>query len=339
MAFPALSRNSKTAWVKAMNKVLISFIIPHKGREQFLKKTLESITLQEIDLALIEVIIVTQNDRLSEETLAFKDTIALSVYKKPLTDTISTLRNYGVEKSKGDYLAFLDADIFLSSNWAQCMLDTLNETRSRVITSAVQINGPDAPPLERIRTALSNATTDDNVSFLPGRNLFLSRQIFHKIGGFPDHLVTCEDYYFTDKANQIGDLYYTSGANYIHLGEDKDYIKMYQKEIWRGQSNLLSIKGRSIPLNEIPSFIIPIAILLLFLIMIITLASGEYTFALISLMLMLLPVALYSTRLYLLAKNTVRFRDVAMFYLYYFPARAIGTISGAFKTILSRNHH
>jgi len=316
-----------------MNKVLISFIIPHKGREQFLQKTLESISLQEIDLALIEVIIVTQNDRLSKETLAFKNTLTLSVYEKPLTDTISTLRNYGVEISKGDYLAFLDADIFLSRNWTQCMLDTLNEKASRVITSAVQINSPDAPPLERIRTALSNATTDDNVSFLPGRNLFLSRQTFSRIGGFPDHLITCEDYYFTDKANQIGDLYYTSGANYIHLGEDKDYINMYKKEIWRGQSNLLSIKGRSIPLNEIPSFIIPVAILLFFLIMVITLASGEYIFALISFILMLLPIALYATRLYILARKTVSFHDVARFYLYYFPARAIGTIGGAFKTI------
>ena len=322
-----------------MNKILISFIIPHKGREQFLQETLESITLQDVDLSLIEVIIVTQNDRLTDETLRYQRNLALSVYTKPATDSISTLRNYGVEKSKGEYLAFLDADIFLSANWVQCMLKTLKEVDSRVVTSAVQVNSPDAPPLERIRVALSNAVTDNNVSFLPGRNLFLSRETFHKAGGFPSHLITCEDYYFTDKANRLGDLYYTSESSYIHLGEDKDFREMYKKEIWRGQSNLLSIKGRDIPLSEIPSFVIPIAILVLFLIMLASLLSGKYLLALISFIALIIPVALYTTRLYILAKDEVKFHHVLKFYLYYFPARAIGTIGGAFKTFTSMSHH
>ncbi|MCK5664012.1 MAG: glycosyltransferase family 2 protein [Thiotrichaceae bacterium] len=322
-----------------MKEKSISFIIPHKGREVFLQKTIESITLQEIDLSLIEVIIVTQNDGLTNETLRFQKNITLSIYTRTVTDTISSLRNYGVEKAKGEYLAFLDADVFLSANWAQSMLNTLKEVKSRVITSAVQINGKDAPPLEKIRTALSNAITDHNVSFLPGRNLFLSRETFYKAGGFPAHLISCEDYYFTDKANQLGDLYYTSKASYIHLGEDKDFKEMYTKEIWRGQSNLLSIKGRSIPLNEIPSFIIPIAFLILFLIMLVTLISGKYIFAIFSFIAMLLPVTLYSTRLYILARNKVKFHNVVKFYLYYFPARAIGTIGGLFKTFNTKSLH
>ena len=322
-----------------MNKTLISFIIPHKGREKFLQETIQSIALQEIDLSLIEVIIVTQNDRLSDEILAFQKNMALSVHVKPESETISSLRNYGADNAKGEYFAFLDADVYLSTNWADCMLNTLNEEKSRVITSAVQINSKDAPPLEKIRTALSNAITDDNVGFLPGRNLFLSRETFYKIGGFPAHLITCEDYYFTDKANRIGDLYYTSKASYIHLGEDKDYKEMYKKEIWRGQSNLLSIKGRSIPLNEIPSFIVPIALLVLFLISLISLASSNYILAIISFIAMTLSILLYSVRLYILAKDKVSFYDILKFYLYYFPARAIGSIGGAFKTMSVKNHY
>jgi len=322
-----------------MNNILISFIIPHRGREIFLQKTLESIALQDIDNSLIEVNIITQNNSLSSETLNYKQKLALSVYTRPENETISSLRNYGVENTHGQFLAFLDADVFLSANWTQCMLDTLYQVDTRVISSAVQINGQEAPPLEKIRTALSNAVTDQNVNFLPGRNLFLSREIFHQIGGFPAHLITCEDYYFTDKANQLGDLYYTSKASYIHLGEDKDFKEMYKKEIWRGQSNLLSIKGRSIPLNEIPSFIIPIALLLLFLILLISLVTNQHLIATLSFIAIALPVTLYSTRLYLLVKNTVSFSDVFKFYLYYFPARAIGTIGGVFKTFTSRSHH
>lgn len=321
-----------------MNKTLISFIIPHKGREIFLQQTLESISLQTIDASLVEIIIITQNDTLSDDTLRFKHSLSLSVYTRPETDSISSLRNFGVKHAVGEYLAFLDADIYLSSNWTECMLETLHEDRSRVISSAIQINGKNAPPLEKIRTALSNVVTDHNVNFLPGRNLFLSRDTFHKIGGFPPHLITCEDYYFTDKANLFGNLFYTSKASYVHLGEDKDYKEMYKKEIWRGQSNLLSIKGRSIPLREIPSFIVPIALSILFIIALVSLITAQYLSALLSFIALTIPVTVYSVRLYILARDSVKFSDVLKFYLYYFPARAIGTIFGAFKTFTSKSH-
>jgi len=322
-----------------MKEKLISFIIPHKGREQLLLKTIESVIQQSFDLSLIEIIIVTQNEQLSDRLHSFAEDISLSVHTRPASETISTLRNFGVERSTGEYLAFLDADIALSSNWIECMLETLNGSSSRVIASAVQVDGQDAPPLEKIRTALSNVVTDQNVSFLPGRNLFLLRDTFEKVNGFPDHLVTCEDYYFTDRANQLGDLYYTSAASYVHLGEDKDFGEMFKKEIWRGQSNLLSVKGRSIPLNEIPSFIVPVGLMFLLVLTFISLVAGYTLLATTSFLLFLPPIAIYSIRLYQLTKNRVSLYNVLKFYLYYFPARAIGTIGGLFKTLNTKCHH
>jgi GT2 family glycosyltransferase len=219
------------------------------------------------------------------------------------------------------------------------MIEVLEQSDNRVIASAVQINGPDAPPLERIRTSLSNAATDQCVTFLPGRNLFLRRETFDRIGGFPEHLVTCEDYYFTDMASRVGKLYYTSDASYIHLGEDKAYSDMFSKEIWRGQSNLLSIKGRRIPLSEIPSFIVPIGLLFLLIMFIIFMLSGYPVIAAICAILFILPVSAYSIRLYRLCKDDVSFSNVLKFYLYYFPARAIGTIVGAFRTLNTKSHY
>ena len=103
-------------------------------------------------------------------------------------------------------------------------------------------------------------SVDEPVKFLPGRNLFLKREVFTRIGGFPEHLVTCEDYWFTELASRQGPLWYTSETNYLHLGEDRNYADMFKKEIWRGQSNLISIRGRQIPPDEWPSFIVPLAV-------------------------------------------------------------------------------
>lgn len=317
--------------------VSITFIIPHKGREEFLSQTVQSILAQEFDGTKFEILIITQNEAL-EHTASFEqETIDIQVHYQPVEKTISALRNYGVTQAKGQYLAFLDADVQLSKNWIECMLVTINAKTQRVLVSASQVNSPDAPPLEKIRTALSNAELDCNVNFLPGRNLFIRKDTFAQVGGFPEHLITCEDYYFTDQVYQLGDLYYTSQANYVHLGEDKQYSEMYKKEIWRGQSNLQSIKGRNIPFREIPSFVIPPVLLLLVIICLLSLILNNTQVAIGSLILLLLPVAAYSIRLHRLTKNNVPFWYVVKFYLVYFPARAVGTIGGLFKSFKDSN--
>ncbi len=310
----------------------MSFIIPHKGRFEMLLQTIESVNQQDFDLSEIEIIVVSQTPTITDIELPTLK-VKLTVLVRPESDTISALRNYGVQNSSGEYLAFLDADIYLSSNWINGMIDELCHTPQRIITSAVQICQQQAPRLEKIRTHLSNVDVDVDVNFLPGRNLFMSKESFHKIGGFPEHLVTCEDYYFTDKAAKLGSLFYSSTANYIHLGEDKELGAMFSKEIWRGQSNLQSLKGRDIPLREWPSLIVPPAIFACLLLSCILLVSGLAHWSVIFLCLAAIPVLAYTLRLWRIAKSDVSLIDILLFYSYYFPARALGTFVGLFKTI------
>ncbi|WP_289846755.1 glycosyltransferase family A protein [Colwellia sp. E2M01] len=314
------------------NNKKVSFIIPHKGREEMLIQTVTSILNQNAETTSYEIIVVTQNKSLVELSKLAEQNSNLIISFLEDRLTISALRNFGASQSTGEFFAFLDADVSLSENWLNTMLSTLSEQENCVLASAAQANSENAPPLEKIRTALSNADLDCNVSFLPGRNLFLSKQTFEKVNGFPEHLITCEDYYFTDQINQLGNLYYTSKATYVHLGEDKKYKEMYKKEIWRGQSNLQSISGRDIPLREVPSFIIPIALPILLMIFIGTMFTNNTVFTLLTLFSFLLPFVLYSLRLYKLVRKEVSFCRVLQFYITYFPARVIGTIGGIFKS-------
>jgi glycosyltransferase involved in cell wall biosynthesis len=311
----------------------VSFIIPHKGRFEMLIQTLQSISQQACDLQTIEVIVVSQTPEIQQQTLLDNPSIKLTVFIRPESDTISALRNYGVTKAQGQYLAFLDADIWLSSNWTQQMIAQLSDTQDRIISSAMQICDDNAPPLEKIRTSLSNAEIDTDVAFLPGRNLFLAKTSFDKIGGFPEHLITCEDYFFTDQAAKLGKLFYTSAATYIHLGEDKAYKAMFDKEIWRGQSNLQSISGRNIPFREWPSFIAPPAIVLMLILAVLLVLFGQLPLAIMAFLVAMIPVFVYSLRLYVLAGKKISFVHIVKFYIYYFPARAIGTVLGLFKSI------
>lgn len=311
----------------------LSFIIPHKGRFEMLSETLDSISLQECPALSVEVIVVSQTPEIEHYPLRLNKEMPLRVLVRPAEQTISCLRNFGVSQAKGNCLAFLDADVYLSPNWAEQMLDELLAKPDRIIVSAKQICHPDAPPLEKIRTCLSNVEVDQNVAFLPGRNLFMTREAFERIGGFPEHLVTCEDYYFTDQAAKLGKLYYTSAATYRHIGEDKEYKAMFDKEIWRGQSNIQSLSGRDVPLRELPSFFVPPAILLLAMTAAILVIVGLTKLAMLALGLAILPIIVYSLRLLNIAKTEVSFTKIVLFYTVYFPARAIGTVVGLFKTV------
>lgn len=311
----------------------VSFIIPHKGREEMLEKTVTSIVSQDYDRKKLEITIVTQNIELTNNFQQEKKLVSINILFQPENASIATLRNEGANYSTGKYLVFLDADISLSPNWLTVMLSELNADPERVLVSAMQRCENNAPQLEKIRTALSCAAVDSEVQTLPGANLFLKKETFTKVGGFPEHLITCEDIYFTDQVHALGKLYYSSKASFIHLGEDKTFKELFKKEIWRGQSNLQSIKGRPVPLSELPSFLVPIWILLFAIITLGLFVFEQTGSGFLSLSLLLLPIYLYSNRLYNIAKKQLSFISIAQFYLVYFPARIIGTLSGLFKVI------
>ncbi len=171
------------------------------------------------------------------------------------------------------------------------------------------------------------------VEFLNTANLFMPREIFEKVGGFPEEIVTCEDYYFTNKVNKIGELYRTSRASFIHLGEDKNYRSLFRKEIWRGQSNLHTLKGRKIVLREIPSLLTPIWQVTFFLTAMVSLLLGKLVSTCLGLFLVILPTILYAIRLYNAGHNSLGFLHAVWFYCVYHSARAIGIVLGMFRTI------
>ncbi|RPH22361.1 MAG: glycosyltransferase family 2 protein [Alteromonadaceae bacterium TMED7] len=318
--------------------IKVSFIIPHKGREEMLIQTLESVSMQTLPMNQFEVIVVSQNTAFSEALHSLANTLPLSLIFNDPNKTISHSRNKGAEEAKGEFLAFLDADIALDADWAISMIDALTNDTNAVLCSAMQKNAANAPPLERIRTALSNAELDQFVTFLPGRNLFLSKTTYHTVGGFPEHLQTCEDYYFTQKVAETGRLLYTSASNYVHLGEDKAFLPMFKKEIWRGQSNLASIKGRSIPLRELPSFFIPFAVTLGVVFLLVALLYSNMSLVIMASVLTILPLAVYTGRLKKLTGGSVNMYYCLLFYCLYFPARVLGTLLGIKGALATPTH-
>lgn len=315
-----------------------SFVIPHKGRLEMLKSTIQSIQKLNYDQSQIEIIVVSQNDHLSPLDLISKNEHEqLEVILTDPTGTISTSRNIGAKLAQGNYLAFLDADIELSTNWLSVMIDELKSDNKRKIISAIQANSRDNSEIEKIRTVMNNFNSNSNVESLAGANLFISKKDYMKVGGFPEHLATCEDIFFTSEVAKIGTLFCTSKATHIHLGEDKKWSQLFTKEIWRGQSNLKSLKGRDIPIREYPSLLVPLWFFFFSMLSIVSIIGATTINLPISLLGLLLPVFLYTVRLKKVAQKEVSLFEIFKFYLVYFSGRSLGSVIGIVKAFNVRN--
>lgn len=306
----------------------LSFIIPHMGREHMLGETLGSIAQQTYDMSNIEIIVVTKNEQINDTLAAASSLLDINVIFADKQLSISHQRNVGAQAATGEYFAFLDADVHLAPNWINAMMNVLIQRSDVKLVSAIQKNSRNAPPLEQLRTALSNASVDCEVEFLPGRNLLLHSDTFHQSGGFPEHLITCEDYVFTQRVAMLGKLFYSSASHYIHLGEDKAFWPMAEKEVWRGQSNIASLAGRTIPLSEWPSFIAPPLFSLGCLIGIISVLLYAPFVASLSLLIAVMVLLLYTLRLRRITKGRPGTLTILKFYTLYFPARTWGTVKG-----------
>ena len=105
----------------------------------------------------IEIVVVSQ-DKKPEESLKIVEQVLGNVegvtFKFNLAQdsavTISTLRNQAARDSKGVLLAFLDADICLSRNWAKSMTAVLMSDDARVLVSAMQVIGKQPTVIEKL---------------------------------------------------------------------------------------------------------------------------------------------------------------------------------------------
>lgn len=311
--------------------MVVSFIIPHKGREELLVQTIKSISAIEHNDHQIEVIIVTQNTTL-ECSYADQDGIPCKIIFRPEHETIAKLRNIGVSQSSGEYLAFIDADIDLAQNYLMVMLNELHVKQDRVAVSALQQCNPDAGNIEKMKVVFQITRADREVEYIGTQNLFMSRMVFEQAGGFPEDIVTCEDYCFTQKVRRFGELYVTSKTSYIHLGEDKNYREVLRKEIWRGQSSLPSLRNRKITFCELPGILLPFWMAFFSFMALFFSIVGRFGVACMGCMLVIFPVLCYSIRLCLTGKQQhIHFGEAFKYYSVYFFARTIGTFVGLVK--------
>ncbi len=104
---------------------LISVVIPTYNHADFLKVAITSVVEQTYQNFEIVIVDNHSNDHTNEVVNSFND-YRISIYKINNHGIIAASRNLGVDRAKGDWIAYLDSDDYWYPGRLQCLVDSMN---------------------------------------------------------------------------------------------------------------------------------------------------------------------------------------------------------------------
>jgi glycosyltransferase involved in cell wall biosynthesis len=309
---------------------LVSFIIPVLNGERDIARCLSSIRHQKVPAETYEVLIIDNGS--TDQTLRIVHDLGFDRQVVPNVH-VSALRNRGVAMAKGDYIAFVDADVELTPDWLQNGLVVFEDQR-------VVANGcfpgvpPDATWVQRAWDAhqcrYNQTTLPWPVPWLPSMNLMVRRDDFLAVSGFNEHLETAEDVDLCYRLGQRGTILCNPAMKAIHWGEARDLWTFWRKEIWRGVGNLRGLWSHGLRWDELPSLGYPLYVLIyaLFFMLagIVNLWHGRVTLSLISDIPLVLPALLLACNTARLVRRPFLIPQLCLLYLVYGLARAYAIV-------------
>lgn len=302
---------------EAMNgdREKVSFIIPVLNREVYIKKCIDFVIHE---MKCNDEIIVVDNGS-TDNTLKIVGQYKQINILKFLDVSISTLRNQGAKKAKGDYLAFIDSDCILCDGWRDAVDRIMNNDEISATGSCVDI--PKYAKWIEKAWYSKRWREEKAVNYINSGNLVVRRDVFQSIGGFNEALITDEDYEIGLRLKRSGYfLIDAPSVRVIHLGNPKTIKEFYAKEKWRATSMLSSLA-----INKMDKpLIMTIIFMLCCMLSVLSLPLVFFKFSYLIVFPVLLLFAPFVTGMYrmLQFKNYYYFFHLIFLYFIYFSARA-----------------
>ena len=188
---------------------IVSVIIPTFNSERTIGRCLRSVKNQ--SYSSTEIIVVDRYS--SDATLEIARKFSAKVWL--LDSERSAAKNFGVVKSNGVFIMFVDSDMVLSSNLVEeCVTLCLNENAEAVIMPELPISSGGF--FGKCRVMEKSLYSSDELLAIPR---FFTRKLFQEMGGFDKSLIYGED----------ADLYAR--------------IKMDKRRIARAKTQILHLEG------------------------------------------------------------------------------------------------
>ena len=206
----------------------VSVIIPARNEEIVLPETLKAVFANEYPQDCFEVLVIDNGSE--DATAEIAREVGASVHRLDGVN-VGAVRNFGVEKAKGEYLAFLDADCIPDADWLSKGVAALQE--ERCIAGSTYDVPEEADWIEKTWFSQREHGRVETTHINAG-NLFVARELFFEIGGFDASLPTGEDTEFCTRARAITRIISDERVRVVHLGNPRTLRDFIRREIWYG---------------------------------------------------------------------------------------------------------
>lgn len=233
-----------------MKESLVSIIIPAYNEENFLEETLKSVYSQTYENWECLIIDDGSKDKTAEISKSWcsKYTRFQYIYKE--NGGVSSARNLGIEKCKGEFICFVDADDWIEENYIKDYLTHYSNETTLLIQDFYKDIAGNVELSQNYKNEIL-LLPENMVEFLSNYlytqgfpvNKFYSSYIIKTNGlKFKEHLSFCEDelFYF-EYLRYIAAIQFLPNANYHYrinadsLSNSKDFTRTftYMKEVFK----------------------------------------------------------------------------------------------------------
>ena len=183
-----------------MNEDLISIIIPVYNRKKFIAGAIDSVLAQ--TYKNLELIIVDDGstDNLGEVLERYKDYQNVRIFNNE-NHGCSYSRNYGIEKSRGKYILFVDSDDWIEKDMVETLYEKIKEENSDVVICGIAMGNHRENDIIKMIPRKSDSKyfwlSDDALVANPVNKLFKKEIIIREQLRFPEDTHCGEDLCFS----------------------------------------------------------------------------------------------------------------------------------------------
>ncbi|MCD6477938.1 MAG: glycosyltransferase [Candidatus Aenigmarchaeota archaeon] len=137
-------------------------------------------------------------------------------------------RNYGVEKSSSDFVAFTDGDCIVDEKWSKSLLKNSNEYKI-IAGKVMNIGNSPWKNVSHIRTVF-----DGNELNYGTCNLMYEKELFNSLGGFDRRFITGEDIDLNFRAVKNGQKILYEPEAIVYSKPRDDILKFLKQSFYYG---------------------------------------------------------------------------------------------------------
>ncbi|UZD23934.1 glycosyltransferase family 2 protein [Algoriphagus halophytocola] len=201
--------------------ILISVIVPTFNRVKELERCISSVIKQSYpnwELIIIDDRSTDDSFELIQQTIKSDSRIKLLKRSTNRHKGANACRNFGVEKSKGKYIAFLDSDDLWSINRLENALNFIGETGANAIYSGAIEVSCNGERYRKSRAIRENESAFDYLiayeSYAPTPSMVVNADVLNNVK-FDEMLQRHQDFDFFIKVSQFTDWVYFESKDII----------------------------------------------------------------------------------------------------------------------------